>query len=151
MKSLVLVVLLAVVACGSPRPAPVPGTPLTVPDLKFAVMDSIGKPSYCDPDFWPLAHDEMPNALAQYGAIRADAETYAAILAYEHLPPVALTDSFEMVVGTVTVTGKLTVTARTATTRPNCPICLAASTLIATPTGSVRVTDIRVGSIVWTQ
>src|SRR5215472_1033261 len=185
MRSLLVAALLAVVACGSPRPAPVPGTPLTVPDLKFAVMDAVGKPSYCDPDFWPLAHDEMPNALAQYGAIRADAETYAAILAHEHLPSgdltdaqklavyrawkllravvltqngdeysfdyrVALADSFEMVVGTVTVTGKLTVTARTATTRPDCPICLAASTLIATPTGSLRVTDIRAGSIVWT-
>jgi hypothetical protein len=33
---------------------------------------------------------------------------------------------------------------------PPCPICLAADTLIATPNGDVRVTDIRPGMVVWT-
>ncbi len=34
---------------------------------------------------------------------------------------------------------------------PNCPICLAAGTLIDTPRGAVRVEDLKVGDPVWTQ
>ena len=33
---------------------------------------------------------------------------------------------------------------------PNCPICLAAATLISTPAGSMRVADIEPGMLVWT-
>jgi hypothetical protein len=56
-----------------------------------------------------------------------------------------------MVAGTVRVDGVVTVSSRSATGAPNCPICLAASTLIATPSGPMHVTDVRVGTIVWTQ
>jgi hypothetical protein len=45
----------------------------------------------------------------------------------------------------------VTIDSRTATGHPACPICLAASTRIATPRGPVRVTDVRLGTIVWTQ
>jgi hypothetical protein len=55
-----------------------------------------------------------------------------------------------MVTGTVRVDGVVTVTSRTPTTAPNCPICLAAATLISTPNGDVRVTDIEPGMVVWT-
>jgi hypothetical protein len=186
MKRLLVAALVAASACGSAGPGPVAGTPLTVPEMKFAVMDSVGKPSYCDPDFWPLARDEMPNALAQYPTIKADTETYQAILAHEHLPSGDLTDdqklavyrawkllravvltqngnaysfdyrvanatSYQNVVGSISEDGTVTVSSRTATTRPNCPICLAASTLIAAPLGLVRVTDVHVGMMVWTQ
>ena len=59
--------------------------------------------------------------------------------------------AYEMVSGTVRVDGVVTVSSRTPSGPPNCPICLAASTMIATPNGPVRVTDVRVGTIVWTQ
>ena len=186
MRVFVCVAMLAAVACGSAGAGPVTGTPLTVPELKFAVMDAIGKPSYCDPDFYPLGREEMPIALADYATIKADGETYQAILEHEHLPPGDLTDAqklavyrawkllravdlkpsgsqysfayrvqpqpdaYQMVAGSVRQDGHVTVTSRTASGRPNCPICLAASTMIATPNGSVRVTDITVGMVVWT-
>jgi hypothetical protein len=186
-KLIVLLVALALAACGSAAPAT--GTPLTVPQLKFAVMDAVGKPADCDPDFYPIARlgGEQANAISQYPQIKADATTYAAIIAHEHLPSGDLTDdqklavyrawkllralvlnqaggdyafqyriqpsgsTYQMVAGTVRVDGVVTVSSRTATGAPNCPICLAASTLIATPSGPVRVTDVRVGAKVWTQ
>lgn len=191
MKLAIALMVLAVAACGSATPAPVVGSPLSVPQLKFAVMDSAGKPVYCDPDFYPIARlgGEQANAISMYPQIRSDAETYAAILAHEHLPSGDLTDAqklavyrawkllralplaaqgseysfqyrvqsgtgsaaYEMVAGTVRVDGVVSVTSRSATGAPNCPICLAASTMIETPHGSVRVTDVRVGTVVWTQ
>ena len=58
--------------------------------------------------------------------------------------------SYLMVTGTVRVDGVVTVISRTPTTAPNCPICLAAATLISTPNGDVRVTDVEPGMLVWT-
>ena len=179
------------VACGTAGPTPAPGgSPLGVTQLKFAVLDSVGAPVYCDPDFYPLARagGEQASAIAKYPAIRADSELYAAIVTHEHLPSGDLSDaeklvlyrawklvnaltltqsgsdysfqyrvlsktgaaSYLMVSGTVHVNGAVTVSSRTPTGAPNCPICLAASTLISTPTGSVRVTDIKPGMLVWT-
>jgi hypothetical protein len=183
--------LLAAAACGSANPSPVGGTPLTVTQLKFAVMDAVGKPAYCDPDFYPIGREggEQASAVSTYPEIKADAGTYAAIVAHEHLPSNDLTDAqklvayrawkllraliltatysgqedvfqfriqptggaYQMVGGTVRLDGVVHVTSRTATGAPNCPICLAASTMIATPRGPVRVTDVRVGQVVWTQ
>jgi hypothetical protein len=60
------------------------------------------------------------------------------------------TASYLLVAGTVRVDGAVTATSRTPTGAPNCPICLAAATLISTPNGDVRVTDIRPGMVVWT-
>lgn len=189
MRAVFLVTLLATIACGTVGPGPVPGRTLTVPEMKFAVIDAVGKPQYCDPDFWPLAVQEMPRALQQYPAIKADTATYDAILNHEHLPSGDLTDdqklavyrawkllralvltetysgqeyvfdyrvlsgtgTYQMVHGFVRTDGVVSVSTRTATGPPVCPICLAASTLIATPTGPIRVTDIRVGTVVWTR
>ena len=183
MRIATALVVLTAVACGV---APGAGGPLTVPELKFAVIDTAGKPAWCDPDFWPLAHPEEPNAIAKYPEIKADAVTYAAIVAHEHLPPGELTDAqkltlyrawklliplnltrsgldytfdyetvtptdYVQVAGTVTAAGKVNITRRTAAVRPNCPICLAASTMIETPNGPVRVVDVRPGMVVWTQ
>jgi hypothetical protein len=61
------------------------------------------------------------------------------------------TGGYAMVSGTVRVDGVVSITSRTPTTAPNCPICLAANTLIATPNGEVLVTDVRPGMLVWTQ
>ena len=197
MRHLALSLALAcVAACGSasPGPSPVAGSPLSVPQLQFAVMDAVGKPVYCDPDFYPVARQggEQANAIARYAEIKADSVTYAAIVAHEHLPSGDLTDeqklvlyrawkllralplttppsggneytyqvriqsktgsaAYEMVVGSVRVDGVVSVGSRTASGPPNCPICLAASVLIATPRGAVRVTEVRVGTIVWTE
>lgn len=183
--ALVAIVLAAVVGCGSA--GPVAGAPLTTSRLKFAVIDSVGPPAYCDPDFYPLARDggEQASALARYDQIRADAEAFAAITAHEHLPADQLSDAqklvlyrawkllralaltqagsdyafeyrvkngtgYSMVTGTVRVDGVVDVTSRATTGAPPCPICLAASAMIATPNGPVRVTDLRPGMLVWT-
>jgi hypothetical protein len=176
------------VACGSATSTPL-GTPMNVHQLKFRVIDAVGTPVYCDPDFYPLARDggEQANALTEYPKIQAQADLYAAIVAHEHLPTGELTDAqklavyraykllnalvltqngndyafefraqpkdgptIQMVKGSVRVDGVVTVTSRTDSGRPPCPICLAASTLIATPSGPVRVVDIKAGMPVWT-
>ena len=189
MKTVVVLALLGVLACGSVTPAPVVGSPLSVPQLKFAVMDSVGKPVYCDPDFYPIARlgGEQANAISMYPQIVADTQVYSAIVAHEHLPSGVLTDEqklvvyrawkllrvvaltatgadytfqyriqagsgkYQLVSGSVRVDGVVTVSARTDSGPPLCPICLAASTVIATPSGPVPVTEVRVGTIVWTQ
>ncbi|MGZ6272432.1 MAG: hypothetical protein ACXWPJ_10240 [Candidatus Limnocylindrales bacterium] len=58
---------------------------------------------------------------------------------------------YQMVTGTVWVDGIVTVSSRAYAGAPMCPICLAASTKIATPHGDVRVTDVKPGMLVWTQ
>ena len=185
---MVSLAILVTIACGSPGPAPV-GVPLTINALKFAVMDSVGTPVYCDPDFYPIAREggEQANAIAQYPQIRAQPDLYAAIVAHEHLPLSALNDaqkltvyraykllralaltqngneyafdflarkqsagSVQRVKGTVRIDSVVTVTSTTLSGPPPCPICLAASTRIATPGGDVRVTDLEPGMSVWT-
>jgi hypothetical protein len=192
MKFLVAAIAaLTIAACGSVAPKPAPaGTPLSVNQLKFAVIDTVGIPSYCDRDFYPLARPggEQASAIAQYAQIKADAELYSTIVAHEHLPAGDLNDaqklvlyrawkllgaltltqagsdysfsyrvlsksgtaSYLLVAGTVRVDGVVTVSSRTPTGAPNCPICLAAATLISTPTGDVRVTEVKPGMLVWT-
>jgi hypothetical protein len=59
--------------------------------------------------------------------------------------------SFMHVQGTVQTDGTISVTSKTQGSRPNCPICLSAATMISTPAGDVVVTAIRVGTLVWTQ
>ncbi len=191
LKLAVAIVLFAV-ACGSAAGGgggPV-GTPLTVDQLKFKVMDAVGVPLFCDPDFYPIARlgGEETNADTYYPQIRADAELYSAIVAHENLPPGDLDEaqkltlyrafkrlraliltnnadsyafemrvrsqsaqtSVELVDGSVRVDGVVTVASRKPSGMPNCPICLAAATLISTPAGDIRVTDIRAGMLVWT-
>jgi hypothetical protein len=187
----VAIVWLAV-ACGSAggTGGGAVGSPLTIDQLKFHVMDAVGVPLFCDPDYYPLARagGEESSADTYYPQIKADAELYSAIVAHEHLPsgelnePQKLTlyqafkrlraliltqngDSYtfaihvqsqgaqtavELVDGSIRVDGVITVTSRKPSGRPPCPICLAAATLIATPGGDIRVTDIEAGTIVWT-
>src|SRR5450759_3082673 len=58
--------------------------------------------------------------------------------------------SIQLTTGTVTIDGVVTVTSKTASAPPPCPICLAASTLIETPSGVVRGVDVQPGMLVWT-
>ncbi len=193
LKLAVAIVLFAV-ACGSPGGTGgggSVGSPLSIDQLKFKVMDAVGDPLYCDPDFYPIARlgGEESNADAYYSQIRANPQQYAAIVAHEHLPSGELNEadkltlyqafkrlraliltqngdsyafefrvrsqgaqtSVELVDGSVRVDGVVTVTSRKPSGMPPCPICLAAATLIATPSGDIRVTDIKAGMLVWTE
>jgi len=58
--------------------------------------------------------------------------------------------SIQRVKGTVRIDGVVTVKSTAPSGPPPCPICLAASTLISTPSGDVRVTDVLPGMTVWT-
>jgi len=190
LKLAVCLVLVAV-ACGSAGGGGgAVGSPLTVDQLKFKVIDAGGAPVFCDPDFYPIARagGEEASADTYYPQIKANAELYSAIVAHEHLPSGELDEaqkltlyrafkelralvlsqsgnsytfeirfrkpasnnSVELVAGSVRVDGVVTVTSRTPSAMPPCPICLAPDTLIATPNGDVRVTDVRPGMIVWT-
>ncbi|HEY2597788.1 MAG TPA: hypothetical protein VGJ79_04845 [Candidatus Dormibacteraeota bacterium] len=108
-----------------------------------------------------IAHAHLPN-----GDL-TDAQKLTVYRAYKLLQALSLTQNgtdhafeyrvattgqggIELVKGTVRVDGVVSVTSRTPAGRPNCPICLAASTLIATPEGPVRVVDMRPGMLVWT-
>src|SRR5437870_10608175 len=163
MRLALAALVVATVACGSATPAPAVGTPLNATQLKFAVMDAVGKPVYCDPDFYPIAREggEQANAISTYPQIKADTGAYAAIVAHEYLPSGDLTDAqklvaykawkllraltltetyngqayvfqiriqptggtYQMVAGQMRVDGVVSVTSRTATSAPNCPIC----------------------------
>ncbi|MDA1004676.1 MAG: Hint domain-containing protein [Chloroflexi bacterium] len=52
--------------------------------------------------------------------------------------------------GTIDSAGAITVTSESAAGQPNCPICLARGTLIATPAGRIPVEALRAGMAVWT-
>ncbi len=163
-------------AAASPTPAP---SPLPAAELKYRVMDAAGRIWFCDPDFYPLArNDEYLLAKQKLPEIQRDAPTYAAITArvgtdelavyrdWKALNALALqpvNDVFgfaylaqktdktgERVDGRVTAVGRVTVLSRTASGAPNCPICLALGTRIATPSGDVAVQDLRLGDVVWT-
>ncbi len=182
--------VLVAVACGSVGLGGRVGSPLTIDQLKFKVMDAVGVPIFCDPDFYPIAREggEQANADTFYPQIRADAEVYNAIAEHEHLPSADLNEAqkltlyrafkrlralvlmktddtytfvihvqkvgannaVELVDGSVRVDGVVTVTSRSPSGMPACPICLAAATVIATPNGDVPVTEVRPGMLVWT-
>ncbi|HVC75829.1 MAG TPA: hypothetical protein VND96_04860 [Candidatus Micrarchaeaceae archaeon] len=108
-----------------------------------------------------VAHEQLSN-----GDL-TDAQKVTVYRAYKLLNALALTpnaneyafdlraqpkggSTIELVKGTVRVDGVVTVTSQTRSGPPPCPICLAASTLIATPAGAVRVVDIKPGMLVWT-
>jgi hypothetical protein len=63
----------------------------------------------------------------------------------------ATSSGYVDVAGTVSNSGTVSVASRNPGHAPMCPICLAASTLISTPSGPVAVTKVVVGMLVWTQ
>lgn len=80
--------VLAIAACSgggsqtpSPSPSPSPGATLTVPQLKVALIERFGELWYCDPDFYPIAHeDEQALAIQRFDEVRADTEAFEAVL-----------------------------------------------------------------------
>ena len=59
-------------------------------------------------------------------------------------------ETVERVSGTVDRAGSVHIEDREPGVRPNCPICLAEGSRIATPSGDVAVQDVKVGMPVWT-
>ncbi len=65
----------------SPGPSPSGGA-LPVVAIRYHLVDELGRPLFCDPDFYPVARaDEAQLAQKHFPEIRADAATYAAITA----------------------------------------------------------------------
>jgi len=88
MRWLLAVLALVLGACGaavsaSPTPAP---SPLPLVELRYRVFEQVGRPWYCDPDFFPLARaDENDLARQRIPEMQRDADTYAAILRHNGL------------------------------------------------------------------
>ena len=68
----------------SPTPAP---SALPVVELKYRVFDQVGRPWYCDPDFYPVARaDETEIARQRLPDMQRETETFAAILRHNGVP-----------------------------------------------------------------
>src|SRR5262245_20436388 len=74
----------------SPTPNPSPGANLTTAELKVVLIESFGPLWYCDPDFYPIAHeDEATLAIQHFAEVQADAESFAAFVAHLQIDPTA--------------------------------------------------------------
>jgi hypothetical protein len=75
----------------SPKPSPKATLPpLDQPELRYRLVEELGRPLFCDPDFYPVAHDDEAALAQQHLAeIRADGPTWAAITAHLGIEPAA--------------------------------------------------------------
>lgn len=78
------IILILLASCGGvpTRSAPTPvASPLPLIELKYRVFEQVGRPWYCDPDFFPIARaDERELARERLPEMQKDTDTYAAIL-----------------------------------------------------------------------
>ena len=83
MRVLVLGLALILAACGAGVSTPTPSPqPLTVAQLKYRVIDELGRPLFCDPDFYPVARaDEADLARQRFPELQKDADAFSAIVA----------------------------------------------------------------------
>jgi hypothetical protein len=79
---------LMLAACGViAEPPTATAQPLTVPQLKYRVMDELGRPLFCDPDFYPVARaDEGELAKQRLPEIQKDADAFRTIVGHLKLP-----------------------------------------------------------------
>ncbi len=71
----------------SPGPSPSGGA-LALVAIRYRLVGELGRPLFCDPDFYPVARaDEAQLAQEHLPEIRADAETYSAITARLKIDP----------------------------------------------------------------
>jgi hypothetical protein len=97
MRMLLALLLMLGVSCEtvgtatSPTP---PASPLPIIELRYRVFDQVGRPWYCDPDFYPIARaNEADLARQRLPEMQQDQATYSAILAHNGLAAgVAFTD-----------------------------------------------------------
>ena len=153
---------------------------LTLPDLKFKVVDVEGPARVCGPPVARAGGDQA-DADAAYAPIQADTTTYAAILRHEHLSldpasvafrlavfhayqalevitlvPAGNSYRFEIpTINRTVVSGNIdrSGTISGTSSRPllgSCPICLTAATTISTPNGPLPVSQLRIGMPIWT-
>lgn len=173
-----LPVLVAVVAvaCGA---TPTPAHPLDDTGKRLALITRFGEPNFCDPYRYPVGriepqaqrnaelaqiryeHPSELEQLEQYfhidpGAPGADQQLLIRVRELEVIQLDASTGDFRIATASQTVTGRIsnygeiTVTNTGEGVPPMCPICLAETTLIGTPAGQTRVTDLIPGQVVWT-
>ncbi|MDQ6691466.1 MAG: Hint domain-containing protein [Candidatus Dormibacteraeota bacterium] len=173
-------VALALLACGSTQGGgSTGGGKLSDAELKYRVIAAAGVPTYCGP---PLARqgDEAASAASEFGAIRADGPTYAAIVAHARPAGVETSPDYQLAVwrewkllqainlgasgaqrtfqfhtSGELIDGSVSESgqvqvAARTKSRQMCPICLAADALIATPVGLIAVSRLSIGDLVWT-
>ncbi len=71
----------------TPTPSPAPGG-LAQAQLKYRIVDQVGRPLFCDPDFYPIARaDEQVLADQRFPEVQKDAPTFSAILTYLRIAP----------------------------------------------------------------
>lgn len=82
----------------STRPTPRPTLPpLALVHLRYRLIEQVGRPIFCDPDFYPVARDDEGQlARERYPEIRADAPTFEAITAHLRLDPSASPSADQM-------------------------------------------------------
>ena len=83
----IVVALVLVAGCsatGPTTPPPSAGSPLTLAELRYSLVDDLGPLWYCDRDLYPVAvADEAKVAIQRFAEIQADAESFDAIV--DHL------------------------------------------------------------------
>jgi hypothetical protein len=67
----------------TPTPSPTPTASLSQYQLEYILLSKFPDVFWCDPDSYPVARDEQPNAIQQFPEIQANVPEFAAIL--EHL------------------------------------------------------------------